>query len=196
MIAPAPHPCPISDALFNENISNQTGGRTMTTTSEQFVSTANFSGIANRQQLRGASRVLSRALSSFFGATLMASAVGLWLVPSDFMDAEMMLIRLVLSLIMFAAGAVLMQNGRDRTAIEIEVDPKRAELRLIERGDDGIARLTQVVGFKDIGHVDMKDGVITLMDHNDVMVLKLPLGQVENLAYIEAAIAPLMAKAA
>ncbi|MDQ7072191.1 MAG: hypothetical protein Q9M48_15920 [Rhodobacterales bacterium] len=168
----------------------------MTAISEQFESTADFSGIANRQQLRGASRVLSRAMFSFFGATLMASAVGLWLVPSDYMDAEMMLIRLVLSLIMFGAGAVLLQNGRDRTAVEIEVDPKRSELRLIERGEDGIARLTQVIGYKDIGHADMRDGVMTLIDHDNALVLKLPLGQVENLADIEAAIAPMMAEAA
>lgn len=89
-----------------------------------------------------------------------------------------------------------MQNGRNRTSTEIEIDAKQSEVRVIERGEDGIGRLTQVISYEDIGHVETRGGKITLKDHKDVLMLQMPLGQIENLAEIRAAIAPLQAKAA
>lgn len=168
----------------------------MVAISGHFESTASFNELSKRPQIRGNNRMVVRTLSTFFGTTFMLASAGLWATSSAFQEADMMLMRLVMSLFLFAIGAVLVQNGREHVSVEFEIDPNNAELRVLERREDGVSRVIHRVAYDEIGDVFMDKGTMTVSDHAGDVVLKLPLAQVENLADIENAFSSLVAKAA
>lgn len=97
-------------------------------------------------------RALS-GLSRFAGVVLMLAAVGIWLLSGSLWDAEMMLLRLGVSVVFMCLGLALLHAGRRTARDEIHLDQRARELRHIRRGHDGIARVRQRLALHDLAEV-------------------------------------------
>lgn len=112
-------------------------------------------------------------LSRFAGAVLMLAAVGIWMLSGPLWDAQMMLMRLGVSVAFMCLGLVLLHAGSRRTRDEIQLDLKAGQLRHLRRGRDGIARTCRTVELSSVAEVRVADDHLALRDRNGALVLEL-----------------------
>ena len=97
-----------------------------------------------RMVLRGAQRLV--------GASLALAAVGLWLAPGSSWESDVMLFKLILSIIALLAGFGLMQSSATPAAPEVEIDTIRREVRLLRPAPDGSATVLKRCTFGNLLH--------------------------------------------
>lgn len=136
---------------------------------------------------RGALRTL-RGGARFAGVVLILASVGIWMLNGPLWDAQMMLMRLAISVLFMGLGLMLLQSGRGRVSDEIHLDPVARELRHIQRGADGIARVRMRFALDDLGDVETGEGRLTLWSRRGEIVLDLPDLTQANLRMIDAAV--------
>lgn len=110
-------------------------------------------------------RAAIRALAGgarFVGVVLMLAAVGIWILSGPLWDAEMMLVRLAISVIFMCLGLILLQAGRDELRDEIHLDQTADELRHVQRGRDGIARVVRCLPLATLGEASIAQDTLTL----------------------------------
>ena len=129
-----------------------------------------------------------RAMTSFFGVTLMASAVGVWVVSGVGIDMQLVLFKLVLTLVFFISGLSLTLSARRRVHPEVHLDNAKSELRVMERGCDGVARLKAAISYSEIQDVDFRDGMLCATGENGEALLEMPMGMIDNLDHLQAAL--------
>ncbi|MCD1624456.1 MAG: hypothetical protein ACU0B7_00055 [Paracoccaceae bacterium] len=118
----------------------------------------------------------SRALASaarFTGVVLMLAALGIWILNGPLWDAEMMLMRLAVSVLFMCAGLGLLQFGRARPQDEIHFDASKGQLRHVLRGADGIARVRQRFALCDLGEIAIDVDRMILRDRSGEIVMEL-----------------------
>lgn len=121
---------------------------------------------------RSGSRVIASA-ARFTGVVLMLAAVGMWMLNGPLWDAEMMLMRLAVSVLFMCAGLGLLQFGRARPQDEIHFDARKGELRHLERGVDGIARVRQRYALSDLGDITIDEDRLVLRDLSGEILMEL-----------------------
>lgn len=110
-------------------------------------------------------RTTIRALAGgarFVGVVLMLAAVGMWILSGPLWDAEMMLVRLAISVLFMCLGLMLLHAGRDGLRDEIHLDQTAHELRHVQRGRDGIARVVRRLPLADLGGASIAQDTLTL----------------------------------
>ncbi len=117
-------------------------------------------------------RALS-GLSRFVGVVLMLAAVGIWLMSGSLWDAEMMLLRLGVSVVFMCMGLVLLHAGRRTARDEIHLDLRAGELRHVRRGHDGIARVRQQLAMRDLSEVVIDEDRLLLRGNCGQVLLEL-----------------------
>jgi hypothetical protein len=117
-------------------------------------------------------RALS-GLSRFTGVVLMLAAVGIWLLSGSLWDAEMMLLRLGVSVVFMCLGLALLHAGRRTARDEIHLDQRARELRHVRRGHDGIARLRQRLALRDLSEVVIDEDRLVLRGRDGQVLLEL-----------------------
>lgn len=120
---------------------------------------------AGRQALAGAAR--------FAGVVLMLSALGIWILSGPLWDAEMMLVRLAISVLFMSLGLMLLHAGRGRVRDEVHLDTRAQQLRHVQRGRDGIARTRQTFAMSDLGEITVDDDVLILRSRAGDIVMEL-----------------------
>lgn len=133
---------------------------------------------------------LLRAASSFFGFTLMAASVGIWVVSGAVDDAQLMMFKLIVTFVFFVTGLTLSLTSRRRNSPEVHMDAERRELRVVDRGCDGIARHKATLAYDDMRSVDFQEGMMLVTGHDGEVMLELPMGMVDNLAELKKAMGP------
>lgn len=78
-------------------------------------------------------RMIGRGFQRLFGVALAMTAVGLWLAPGSTFDADILLFKLILSLVALLGGLGLMTASAKPREPEIEIDTIRREVRLVRR---------------------------------------------------------------
>jgi len=109
----------------------------------------------------------------FAGVVLMLAAVGIWILNGPLWDAEMMLVRLAASVLFMCAGLGLLHVGRSHPQGEIHLDTRTRELRHIQRGSDGIARVQQRFVLANLGDIIIEDDLMVLHDKSGDIVMEL-----------------------
>ena len=138
----------------------------------------------------------SGALSGFLGVVLCVSALGLWLVPGASFDPVLMLMKMGLS-VFFLIGGMMFLAGSNRDAHpEVELDPKRGVLRLLERNASGRVERSVDMSYDDLSEVDFRDGMLIARDHHGRAVVEMPVENAGDLDEIRAALGPAFSRAA
>lgn len=113
------------------------------------------------------------AASRFIGVVLILAAAGIWITATPFWDTGAVLIRLSLSALFLCFGLFFLQSGRGTMQDEIHLDSKRGELRYIQRGPDGIARLRQQIALGDLGRIASDGDLLVLLDRDGAIVMEV-----------------------
>ena len=121
----------------------------------------------------------------FAGVVLMLAAVGIWILSVPLLDAEMMLVRLAVSVLFMCCGLMLLHAGRRQGRDEIHLDPRSRELRHVHRGRDGIARTRRSLSLADIGGITVADNQLIVQSHAGDVLLELSGLPREQLHLIE-----------
>lgn len=122
-------------------------------------------------------RWVVRILQRFGGGVLILAAFGLWLQPGALWDADLVLFKFVVSLVMGFAGLAMVQNGRSLPAAQVEIDTVRREVRLVRAGsarvrsDHVIAR----TGFDALGQAEMLGQMVRLWAEDGTLIAEVAL---------------------
>lgn len=103
---------------------------------------------------------VARAMMRFVGVVAILASVGIWVVQTRMWDVEVVLIKLVVSVIFGTGGMAMLQVGRDLGEDEFHIDNTRGELRHVKRGCDGIVRLQAAYRFQDLASVQIEGGIL------------------------------------
>jgi len=124
---------------------------------------------ALRASLNEAS-VVNRSGRVLLGSALLISVVGLWVIPVEDGDSAMRLIKLLISVVLGALGAMFIGSASDNDALpEIQIDPGRGELRVVRNGEVKAHRLDELTD------VVLKDDLMTARSSTGELVLSLPI---------------------
>ena len=144
------------------------------------VSLSNVASVSENLTPGGAStshrRSGLRALAGsarFVGVVLIIAAVGMWILSGPLWDAEMMLVRLAVSVFFLCLGLMLLQAGRGGLRDEIHLDQNARELRHVRRGPDGIARVIRRFALADLGDATIKEDTLTLRGKAGEIVMEV-----------------------
>lgn len=125
------------------------------------------------QGARRAGRRAVAGLLRFTGVVLMLAAVGIWILSVPLLDAEMMLLRLAVSVLFMCTGLMLLHAGRPTLRDEIHLDPRRRELRHVQRDRDGIARTRRSFAMAELGEITINDDHLILRSTTGEVVMEL-----------------------
>lgn len=137
-----------------------------------------------------------RAASIFLGVVLITSAGGLWLIASGGWDAEQMLIRLVISMLLLGAGLAVMQPARERSTPEVHLDPAKGELVLYHVACTGARAEIARYSYDDLGSVDFRDDMLKATNTRGDTLIEMPMAEPGNLDELQKALGVAFARAA
>ncbi len=135
------------------------------------------------------SQGLQMPVLRFLGVVMNLAAVGIWFMPGERWDAEMVLIKLAVSVLFMCVGLALLHSGRHQTQDELHLDLSARELRHVVRGADGVGRLKTQCGFADLIDVQYEDGLFSAIGKDGVCVLQVHTGPIDNIKQIRKMIA-------
>lgn len=149
----------------------------MTTTSDYIADGPRLSAATLSAPVRSmdAGRALGRMVQRVTGAALILAAAGLWLMPGSSWAADLLLIKLILSLVAGFAGLALIQNWTTLDAPEVEIDVVRRQVRLLRRTGAQHSILHEC-SFAELGRVEKTQNTLTLWDaHGDLLAEVAPV---------------------
>ena len=132
---------------------------------------------------------VARAMMRFLGVVLALSAVGVWVVQTHLWDVEIVLVKLVVSVIFGTSGLAMLQVGRDLGADEFHIDAERHELRHVRRGCDGIQRVVATHGLGSLGELRLEGRRLTVTDTGGNLLIEADVRDAEAALALEQAIA-------
>ncbi len=132
--------------------------------------------------------IVARAMMRFIGVVAILSAVGVWVVQTRMWDVEVVLVKLVVSVIFGTVGLSMLQVGRDLGEDEFHIDKARGELRHVKRGCDGIVRLQAAYRFEDLGNVRIEGGILEAQDRSGAALVRAEIRDVDAAAGLQVAL--------
>jgi hypothetical protein len=127
--------------------------------------------------------IISAAMR-FFGAVMILSSVGIWLVPVISGDGAMVLMKLLVSVFFACVGSVLIETGKNGATDEIHMCPETRMLRHVKRKCNGVAATRAQFDFDQISDIRLQDGMLKVLGDAGATLLSLPVERVENLGAI------------
>ncbi|MEM6371530.1 MAG: hypothetical protein AAF727_01960 [Pseudomonadota bacterium] len=119
-------------------------------------------------------RWIWRAVQRFFGAAIVLAALGLWIVPAMTFEADVALFKLGLSITFGFAGLAILQAGRRRRSIAVEIDTIRREVRLV-RGHGATRKLVARTAIADLGPAEVRGQMARLWSSDGTLVAEVAL---------------------
>ena len=129
------------------------------------------------KDIRGWMGPVLRPIAVFCGVSLVFAAVGLWCVPGSDFSSEVLPFKLDCSAFFLLLGTMLVQLGQELGRPEIQVDLHRSEIRIVNRGSDGVVTLEQMFRFEEIEEVDIADGRFRLLGPNCIEIAAYALAE-------------------
>lgn len=193
-IAPAlPATCLILVVLLTLISPNRLSGREEMTATTDFMPTQTaplgndgFGTLSAPAHALDGSRLVVRGTQAFIGAVLLLAAVGLWAMPGSDWSGDLLLIKLVLSLMMVLGGIAMLHTPSTSTAPEVEIDTIRREVRVVRRGKDSDDVLS-AHKFADLEHAEMQGAHMVLWAKGGVMLAEVAMSDPKIRASLTAA---------
>jgi hypothetical protein len=123
----------------------------------------------------GGQRWVVRSAQRLIGASLVLAAMGLWIQPGALLDADVMLMKLGVSLCMGFAGLAILQAGRTVPGIEVEIDTVRREVRLVRRKGSTSALVSRTA-MTDLGPAEQRGNLLRLWAANGALLAEVAMG--------------------
>ncbi|WP_415403285.1 hypothetical protein [Tateyamaria sp. SN3-11] len=119
-------------------------------------------------------RWLARCGQRIVGAALVLAAIGLWVQPGALLDADLLLMKFALSLILGFLGLSVVQMGGSLPAVEIEIDTVRREVRLV-RGKGRARQLVSRTRMADLGRAEQVGTMTRLWAEDGALIAEVAL---------------------
>lgn len=118
--------------------------------------------IHNSQSLKDPSLVQKhsapvRAAAVLFGFGFIWAGAGLWLVPGLGMDAEILLTKMFLSILMVTAGVGMTQIATEKPRRSLHFDAQSRQLHVAESLPRGRSHVIKSINYEEIARVDIND---------------------------------------
>lgn len=139
----------------------------------------------------GTDAVIEIALSAI-GAVLVLTAFGQWLLPGSLYTGDMVMMKLVLTVILAVAGAAIFSMSARGFRPEVQVDGSRGEIRFLSRNPRGRGRilatveLERIIGVGITKSIDGPDCHCLLYILNGAKPLRLATGPEPEVREIKA----------
>ena len=113
------------------------------------------------------------------GTALVLSASGMWLMPGSQFGADVILIKLGVSIFFFLCGlALLMRNHADNQP-DAYFDPIRGELRVLQKNNRGRPQTVLRRRYDSLGSARFSDKTVEMYDVDGSLLMRLPIDNVE-----------------
>ena len=143
------------------------------------MSTAEFMNIkaatAEPVRMADGGRMIMRGTQRLFGVSLALAAVGLWLAPGASWENDVMLFKLILSVMAVLAGFGLLQASIKPKSVEVEIDTIRREVRLTRPASDGSSALLERCAFADLARAERDDNRIRLWGPSNKLLAEVTM---------------------
>ena len=139
------------------------------------VAMSDTHGVSVAARTVDGARWVMRGTQRFFGVVLLLAAGGLWLQPGALVDADVMLFKLAMSIALFVVAAGLLQSGRSERTVEVELDPGKAELRLVRVRRGARNEIVERVPFSAFGAVENHGHMVRIWDATGGYLAEVPL---------------------
>lgn len=120
-------------------------------------------------------RLMLRGLQRLFGVAFIVVAFGLWLLPGSSFESEMLLFKLLLSIVAGFLGIGLLQSGAPQLAPHIEIDTIRREVRLVRASQLEAPQVLERCAFDDLAHVELEGPHVRLWDASGAFMAEVTL---------------------
>lgn len=109
------------------------------------------------------------------GTAMILSSAGMWLMPGSRVEADLMLIKLGVSLFFFLLGLVLLMRNHVDNQPDAYFDPIRHELRVLQKNDRGRPQTILRRSYDTLGSVDFQTNSVTIYDVDGSMMMRLSI---------------------
>ena len=134
----------------------ETEGGTILGTSRNdpaIIEPTNWGYVLPGKEVRGWMGPIIKPIAIFCGVSFIFASVGMWCVPGSDFSIELLPCKMACSAFFLLLGCMLVQLGQDLGRGEIQVDLHRNEIRIVNRGTDGVVTLEQMFRFDEIEEV-------------------------------------------
>jgi|HotLakDrversion3_2_1075589.scaffolds.fasta_scaffold02170_2 hypothetical protein len=129
---------------------------------------------------QGAVMPLLRAVAVFLGVSFVFGAVGLWVVPGSSYAADIILMKVLISMTCLYVGVVLIQVGEEVGKPEVHLDTLRREVRLVERARNGSGKLLGLHPFADLSGLELKGNRLIIHNREGELLASVELESEER----------------
>lgn len=113
------------------------------------------------------------------GTALVIGAAGMWLMPGSQADADLVLMKLGMSVFFLFCGlALLMLNHADNQP-DAYFDPIRREVRILQKNNRGRPQTILRRSYDSIGSARFDDRIAELFDMDGSLLMRLPIDNAE-----------------
>lgn len=109
------------------------------------------------------------------GTALVLSASGMWLLPGSQFGADVVLIKLGVSIFFFLCGLVLLMRNHQDNQPDAYFDPIRHEVRVLQKNNRGNPQTVLRRSYDTLGSAHFSDSTIELYDKDGSMLMRLPI---------------------
>ncbi len=120
-------------------------------------------------------RMIVRGAQRLIGVSLLIAALGVWIAPGATWDADIMLFKLILSVVGVIAGMGLISASGTPRAPEVHIDTIRREVRLVRRLRGSEPLVLQSCAFADLAHAEQDGSNVSLWDKGGIFLAEVSL---------------------
>lgn len=120
-------------------------------------------------------RLVVRGVQRLFGVAFLAVAFGLWLMPGSSFENDLLLFKLLLSIVAGFVGIGLLQSGAPKLAPHVEIDTIRREVRLVRASQTDATEVLERCAFNDLAHVEIEGPHVRLWDASGAFLAEATL---------------------
>ena len=109
------------------------------------------------------------------GTALILTAPALWVLPGSSADADLMLMKLGITLFFFLCGLALLMRNHEDAQPQVYFDPVRREIRVLQTNNKGRPETVLRRGYETLGAAHITKRSIELWDLDGSILLRIPL---------------------
>lgn len=135
-----------------------------------------------------ARRILVRGVLRGIGITMVLAALGLWFAPGASWESEVILFKLILSVASGVTGIGMIQSSMGPRDALVEIDPGRAEIRVLKPQHADMAGQPATYSFKELSHACLDGSRVSFWGQSDRLLAEVTMSNRRALANVVGAL--------